>query len=77
MFDATGEEIGNVEDLVLRNQQVQGLVVDIGGFLGLGAHTVNLPVHSADIRWMPADEDVRVQVPMTRAQLEAMPEHDD
>jgi sporulation protein YlmC with PRC-barrel domain len=76
VFDATSEEIGNVEDLVLRNEEVQGLIVDIGGFLGLGAHTVSLPVERADIRWIPADEDVRVQVPMTREQLEAMPAHD-
>jgi len=38
---------------------------------------VNLPIDRADIRWNQDGDDVRVQVPMARAELEALPEHDD
>jgi len=76
VYDAGGNKVGSVNDLVLDGDDISGLLVDVGGFLGLGAHTVNLPIDRADIRWNQSDDDVRVQVPMTRAELEALPEHD-
>lgn len=77
VYDAAGNKVGSVNDLVLDGDDISGLLVDVGGFLGLGAHTVNLPIDRADIRWNEDDDDVRVQVPMARAELEALPEHDD
>ncbi|MCH8488341.1 MAG: PRC-barrel domain-containing protein [Oceanicaulis sp.] len=77
VYDAAGDKVGSVNDVVLNgDDSVEGLLVDVGGFLGLGAHTVNLPIDRAEIGWKPADEDVRVQVSLTRTELEAMPEYD-
>ena len=77
VYDAEGENIGNVDDLVVGGDDaIQGVLVDVGGFLGIGAHTVMLSIDDAQIGWSDADDEVRVQVPMTREQLEEMPEYD-
>lgn len=76
VYDAAGDRVSSVNDLVINGEDIEGLVVDVDGFLGLGAHTVNLPIDRAEIGWKRTDDDVRVQVDMSRAELEAMPEYD-
>ena len=76
VYDGENQQIGTVQDLVLDGTEVSHLVLDIGGFLGLGEHRVALPVQDVDIFWSDQDADVRVQVPMTQDQLEQLPEHD-
>lgn len=77
VFDSAGNKVGSVKNVVIGgDDDVLSLLVDIGGFLGMGAHTVNLPIDDARIGWSQSNDSVRVQVDMTRAQLEAMPAHE-
>ncbi len=77
VYDAEGENIGSVDDIVFGSDDgIDGILVDVGGFLGIGAHTVMLPVDDAQIGWNDEDGDVRVQVSMTADQLEDMPEYE-
>lgn len=77
VYDANGENIGSVDDVVLDEQnEVSGILVDVGGFLGIGQHTVNLPIDDAQIGWNESEDDVRVMVSKSGEQLESMPEHD-
>ncbi len=77
VYGAEGEQIGNVEDLVMgSDNQISHVVLDIGGFLGIGSHTVALSLDEVDVIWNDQDGDVRIQVPMTQEQLEQLPEHD-
>ena len=76
VFDSAGNKVGSVKNVVIGgDDDVLSLLVDVGGFLGMGAHTVNLPIDDARIGWSQSNDSVRVQVDMTRAQLEAMPAH--
>jgi len=76
VYDAANDNIGNVTDLILDGDNaVTHLLVDVGGFLGMGSHTVALPVDSVNILWHDENDDVRVHVQMTREQLETLPEH--
>ena len=76
VYDAAEDNIGNVTDLVLAgDNSVTHLLVDVGGFLGMGSHTVALPVEDVNILWHDQNNDVRVHVRMTREQLETLPEH--
>lgn len=45
VIDQNGEEVGEVNDMVLnlRDAQVVYVLVDFGGFLGIGEHTVAVP----------------------------------
>ncbi len=77
VYDAQGENIANVDDVVMGAEgDATHLIVDVGGFLGIGSHTVAIEVDDAQIVWHDQNGDVRVQLPMTRDQLEAMPEYE-
>ena len=67
---ANWEEIGDAEDVLLgRDGRVAGVLVDVGGFLGIGDKEVLLPLD--DIRLVPMDdEDLVIVTRMTREQLE-------
>lgn len=77
VHDAMGDSIGTVNDVILHEEHgVQEVIVDIGGFLGIGSHSVALPVDGADILWNAQDDSVRIHLPMTREQLESLPEYE-
>ncbi len=69
-----GEQVGNVADLVINPQgEVTDVVVDVGGFLGIGARAVALPLSEMDIQWDTVSDDLRIVAPMTREDIEALP----
>jgi len=43
VLDANNEQVGDIADLIIdENNQVVGIVVEVGGFLGMGAHSVGV-----------------------------------
>lgn len=81
--DATGDavpgewnEIGNVSDLVMTTDgELVGYVADIGGFLGLGSHTVLLEREMLHIAQF--GDEVVLGTNYTQEELEALPEFDE
>lgn len=72
VYDADLAEVGTVSELRLADaQMVTGLVVD------LGSQTVVLPMEGAQILWSADREETRVQLDMTRAEIEALPDDQD
>lgn len=77
VYDMAGDNIGTVDDVIIGDdERVSEVIVDVGGFLGMGAHTVALPLDTAQIGWHEEEDEVRVQVSMTAEQLEEMPEYE-
>jgi hypothetical protein len=77
VYDESDTSIGEVVDLVLTDDgQVTQVVMDIGGFLGLGEHRVALEMGQIDILSRTDGGEVRVYVPMSKEQLEALPKFD-
>ncbi len=71
-----GDNIGSVNDAKLAaDGGVSEVIVDIGGFLGVGSHTVALPIEGAEILWNEDDESVRIHLQMTREQMESLPDY--
>ncbi|MGP9790124.1 PRC-barrel domain-containing protein [Roseinatronobacter sp. NSM] len=74
--------IGNIDDIVMtQDGELRGILVDVGGFLGLGARTVMVDISEL---YFVADEtapedlsDFFVVASMGQEQLEALPEWDD
>ena len=73
-------DIGNINDIVLdRVGKVTGVLIDVGGFLGMGAHTV--AVNMSSIKMVGDDatpndpSDFFLVVNSTKAALEAAPEY--
>jgi hypothetical protein len=55
--------------------RVTHVVMDIGGFLGIGEHTVAVPVSSLQLFRGSSATDLRVYLPWTEDQLKALPEY--
>lgn len=75
VFDAAGESVGSVSDLVTNGEaEIAEAVIDVGGFLGVGSHVVAVPMEDLNIL---RDEEgaPRVEILLTRDELEALPPH--
>jgi PRC-barrel domain len=69
------ENIGEVSDVVIEGDQVTGIVVDVGGFLGVGEKPVVLAPDMIEV-WQDPDGSIyEVKVKATKEQLEALPAH--
>jgi hypothetical protein len=55
---------------------VQSVIVDVGGFLGVGERTVALDIRNLAFLRSENGEELRVYTGMTRGQLESLPAHD-
>lgn len=73
VYGPDDSNIGNVSHFHGSGQSAQA-VVDVGGFLGLGAKPVSLPVSSLNFM---RDENGKIHAttPMTKDELKKLPEH--
>jgi sporulation protein YlmC with PRC-barrel domain len=70
VYGSDGEEIGEVTDVLADSSgEVKGLAIDVGGFLGIGAKTVLLPLDQVQV------EADRFTTTMSNAAIEALPEY--
>ena len=75
VHDSTDASIAEVSDLVLTTDgQVTDVVLDVGGFLGMGAKTVAIPMDRLTVARTEAG-DVTLWVDMTKDELKALPDH--
>ncbi|WP_420004954.1 PRC-barrel domain-containing protein [Arenibacterium sp. LLYu02] len=73
-FDANEEHVGDVADLVLDSKgEVEAVIVDVGGFLGLGAKPVELDLEDVTIE--EQDGSLRIYTMLTKQQMEELPEY--
>jgi hypothetical protein len=72
VVQSDGTTVGEISDVVIDPDTyvIKNVVIDIGGFLGIGTKTVTLPVE--DLDGPNADGDL--QVGMTREQIETLPD---
>jgi len=71
------ETIGSVRSLkVGTDGKITHAVIDVGGFLGLGAHSVVMPFSDLTVLRATNGSDVRVHLDTTKDRLKAMPHHD-
>lgn len=70
LYTADNRNVGEVEDVVMgANARIESVLVDVGGFLGLGARRVSIPIEQLRM------EGDRLRTDMTKEQLEALPEY--
>ena len=69
--NAAGEDIGEIDDLIITKDKVAYAILDVGGFLGLGGHLVAVPFDSLQV----AEDGSKVVLKEgTKEQLQQMPE---
>jgi sporulation protein YlmC with PRC-barrel domain len=73
VYDVNDERIGEVGEILLTEDgQVSDLVIDVGGFLGIGEKPVALAMDSVDILRAEGGDEIRVYVSQTEEELESM-----
>jgi hypothetical protein len=77
VYDRFDERVSGIHDVLLSadGTTVEAVLIDVGGFLGIGARTVAVPIDMIDILYDPQTDDVRVYLAMTEQELEAQPEY--
>jgi sporulation protein YlmC with PRC-barrel domain len=74
VYDANDAVVGEVGELILADDgQVKEVVVDVGGFLGMGEKPVALALDQVEILRQTDGSELRVYVSATKEELEAMP----
>jgi sporulation protein YlmC with PRC-barrel domain len=77
VYNSNNESIGEVGEIILNDEQkVEGFVIDVGGFLGIGEKEVAVSASDLDFR---RDEsgDIKVFTPFTQEQLENQAAYDE
>ena len=77
VYGRDDEKIGAISSLkVGTDGKITDAVVDVGGFLGIGAHSVLIPFSDLTVLRATNGSDVRVHMETTKDQLKAMAPHD-
>ena len=74
IYGSDGKKIGDVNKILADNShEVKAVTVDVGGFLGIGAREVVIPID----RLQKGTEKDRLQVTMTKADIEQLQRWED
>lgn len=71
LYGADDEEVGEIQDVAMGTDgTVESVLIDVGGFLGIGGKTVAVPVDQVEMQG-----DKVMASGLTKEQAEEMPEH--
>lgn len=74
VMDRQDASVGTVSNLVIgADGKISDVIVDVGGFLGLGSKPVSLKLDQLEILRQTDGDDLRIYVGATKEELEAMP----
>lgn len=78
VYDANDEDIGEVDELLLsaEGNNIDQVVVDVGGFLGMGEHEVAVTMEELHIMRADDGSELRVYIDASKEELEAQPEYE-
>ena len=79
VYGIQGEEVGEIDELILTaDGKIDRVVLEVGGFLGIGEREVAVPFDRLTIMRKADDpNDFRVYIDSTQERLEALPEFED
>ena len=74
VYNQKDENVGEITDLALKNNQVDALILSVGGFLGMGEHYVAVSPSSVSIRRDAKNDKWLASMNTTKDALKAAPE---
>ncbi len=73
-----GENIAKVSEVLMTEDgSIEAIVVNVGGFLGIGSKPVEIPFDEVTLQTNDEDDEMSVIIPMSEQDLEDMPEYED
>lgn len=76
VYGANDENIGEVGDVILSNEKVDAIIIDVGGFLGIGEKEVAVGMDNLSFM-RDGDGEFHLYTTFTEEQLEAQAEYDE
>jgi putative membrane protein len=73
VVNADGEEVAEIEDIVVDQDQTHYAILSVGGFLGIGDKKVAIPLDQLQL----GEDETYLMSGETEEQLEAMPEYEE
>jgi len=75
VYNQKDEKVGEISDLAIgKGQQVQAMILSVGGFLGVGEHYVAVSPSSLNVKYDKEKDTWRATMNATKDQLKAAPE---
>jgi hypothetical protein len=74
VYNQKDESVGEITDIAMKNNQVQALILSVGGFLGMGEHYVAVSPSSVNIRYDDKNAKWLASMNTTKDALKAAPE---
>lgn len=76
VYDVSDSSVGTVDDLIMDDAgEVTNVIIDFGGFLGMGSSQVSLRYDELTILTNAANDDLRVYVDATKEQIQSLPQY--
>ena len=75
VYNNANQNIGTIKDVAFNGKQVNGYILAVGGFLGLGDHYVAVRPGALDLSYNSSDNKWHAKMNITADQLKAAPEY--
>ena len=75
VYNADNQDIGTIKDIAFNGGQIDGYILTVGGFLGLGDHYVAVRPAALDISYDSSANKSHAKMNATAEQLKAAPEY--
>ena len=74
VYNQKDESVGEIADIAMKNNQIDALILSVGGFLGVGEHYVAVSPSSVSIRHDAKNDKWMASMNTTKEALKAAPE---
>jgi hypothetical protein len=74
VYNQKDETVGEIADIALKNNQIDALILSVGGFLGVGEHYVAVSPASVSVRHDAKNDKWLASMNTTKEALKAAPE---
>jgi hypothetical protein len=77
VYDRFDERVSDISDVLLSSDgsRVVGVLIDIGGFFGLGARSVAVDIDDLEVLYSAERNETRVYLALTEEELENLPDY--
>jgi sporulation protein YlmC with PRC-barrel domain len=74
VYNQKDENVGEITDIAIKNNQIDALILSVGGFLGMGEHYVAVSPSSVNVRHDAKNDKWVASMNTTKDALKAAPE---
>ena len=74
VYNQKDESVGEIADIAIKNNQIDALILSVGGFIGMGEHYVAVSPSSVSVRHDAKNDKWLASMNTTKEALKAAPE---